>query len=52
MTTSTNEVDIARACEKNVAGYLSKQEIGECFMRKIQLLDLYARAVEFPTGGA
>lgn len=48
LTTSTSESDIVRAYGKNVAGYLSKQEIGDRFMRQIRLLDLYTRSVEFP----
>ena len=48
ITTSRAEEDKARAYEKNVAGYIVKQDPANTFMQAVALLEHYWRIVEFP----
>lgn len=48
ITTSKAEEDKARAYEKNVAGYIVKQDPANTFMQAVALLDHYWKIVEFP----
>ena len=48
ITTSKAEEDKARAYEKNVAGYIVKQDLANTFMQAIALLEHYWKIVEFP----
>lgn len=48
ITTSKAEEDKARAYEKNVAGYIVKQDPANTFMQAVVLLEHYWKIVEFP----
>lgn len=48
ITTSKAEEDKARAYEKNVAGYIVKQDPANTFMQAVALLEHYWKIVEFP----
>jgi CheY-like chemotaxis protein len=48
LTTSDDDRDKLAAYEKNVAGYLLKQDVGDGFMNAIRMLDLFAISVHFP----
>ena len=48
ITTSKAEEDKARAYEKNVAGYIVKQDPANTFMKAVELLEHYWKIVEFP----
>ena len=50
LTTSTAEQDIWQAYQRNIAGYIVKENVGEEFLSAISLLDMYWRIVEFPEG--
>jgi CheY-like chemotaxis protein len=48
LTTSQDEQDKVAAYSKNVAGYIVKTQLGDGFMRVMEMLDHYWRVVEFP----
>ena len=48
ITTSKAEEDKARAYEKNVAGYIVKQDPANTFMQAVELLEHYWKIVELP----
>lgn len=48
MTTSAETEDRLQAYDKNVAGYVLKQRLGESFLGAINMLEHYWRVVEFP----
>lgn len=48
LTTSDNEQDQQAAYEKNVAGYILKDNIGSDSRRLINMLDQYWNIIEFP----
>ncbi|MBC7541582.1 MAG: response regulator [Candidatus Sericytochromatia bacterium] len=50
LTTSNSEEDIMAAYDFNVAGYLVKNDVGNGFVKLIDLLDSFWRIVEFPMG--
>ncbi len=48
LTTSKADEDKFKAYQKNIAGYLVKDNVGEGFLDAVKLLDSYWRIVEFP----
>jgi len=48
MTTSSADEDRARAYDRNVAGYVLKNNPGHSFLRAVTMLDHYWRVIEFP----
>ncbi|MGI9309181.1 MAG: response regulator, partial [Gammaproteobacteria bacterium] len=48
LTTSNDEKDKFEAFNMNVAGYMLKSDMGNSFIRAVQLIDSYWRVVEFP----
>lgn len=48
LTTSEDDRDKAASYDKNVAGYLSKNDAGGDFMNVIQLLDQFQISIHFP----
>jgi hypothetical protein len=48
MTTSDLDKDRMRAYDKNVAGYVLKQRLGQTFLEAISMLEYYWRVIEFP----
>jgi len=55
LTTSNDEEDKIEAFNFNVAGYMLKSDIGQSFVKAVELVDNYWRVMEFPckiSGGA
>ena len=52
LTTSNDEQDKFEAFDLNVAGYMLKSDVGNSFIRAVELMDNYWRVVEMPTGSA
>ncbi len=48
LTTSQDDEDKFAAYNKNVAGYIVKKQVGDGFMRVMEMLDHYWRVVELP----
>jgi len=48
LTTSNDEKDKFEAYNLNVAGYMLKSDMGNSFIRAVELVDNYWRVVEFP----
>jgi len=53
LTTSNDDEDKIEAFNLNVAGYMLKSDVGNSFIRAVELINSYWRLVEFPreTGG-
>lgn len=51
LTTSNDEQDKFEAFDLNVAGYMLKSDVGNSFIRAVELMDNYWRVVELPAGG-
>jgi CheY-like chemotaxis protein len=50
LTTSNDEADKIDAFNLNVAGYMLKSDVGNSFVRAVELVRNYWRVVELPTG--
>lgn len=48
LTTSNDDQDKCEAFNLNVAGYMLKSDVGNSFVRAVELVDNYWRVVEFP----
>jgi CheY-like chemotaxis protein len=48
LTTSKAEQDKWEAYQRNIAGYIVKENVGEEFLDAVSLLDIYWRIVELP----
>ncbi len=48
LTTSNDDEDKIEAFHLNVAGYLLKSDVGNSFIKAVELMDNYWRLVEFP----
>ena len=48
MTTSNDEKDICAAYDKNIAGYIVKENAEETFTQALSMLDHYWKIIEFP----
>jgi CheY-like chemotaxis protein len=48
LTTSNDEKDKFSAFNQNVAGYMLKSDMGNSFIRAVELIDSYWRVVELP----
>jgi len=48
LTTSNDEKDKFEAFNLHVAGYMLKSDMGNSFIRAVELIDSYWRVVEFP----
>lgn len=48
LTTSKAEQDKCAAYQRNIAGYIVKENVGEEFLDAVSLLDMYWKIVEFP----
>jgi CheY-like chemotaxis protein len=49
LTTSKADEDRFQAYQQHVAGYMVKSQVGDGFMRAMEMLDHYWRVVELPT---
>jgi len=50
LTTSNDDEDKIEAFQLNVAGYMLKSDVGNSFIKAVELMDNYWRLVEFPSG--
>lgn len=50
LTTSNDEQDKIKAYDLNVAGYMLKSDMGNSFVRAVELVQKYWRVVELPVG--
>jgi len=50
LSTSDTPNDIAAAYDKNIAGYIVKDDLGDSFEAALNMIDSFARVVELPTG--
>lgn len=48
LTTSNDEEDRIKAFDLNVAGYMLKSDIGQSFVKAVELIDNYWRVMELP----
>lgn len=48
LTTSSDDADMLRASERNIAGYLVKGDAGDAFLDTSQLLDVYWKLSDQP----
>jgi DNA-binding NarL/FixJ family response regulator len=48
LTTSNDDADKIEAFNLNVAGYMLKADVGNSFVKAVELVDNYWRVVEFP----
>lgn len=48
LSTSDAPVDITSAYDKNVAGYIVKDDLGDSLMKALDMLDAYTKLVEMP----
>lgn len=48
LTTSDDDADKFEAYGLNVAGYMLKSEVGDCFMHTVALVESYWNVVQFP----
>ena len=48
LTTSREEEDRTKAYDLNVAGYIVKSDVGNGFLKLVEMLDCYWKIVEFP----
>ena len=48
LTTSNDDEDKIEAFNLNVAGYMLKSDVGNSFVKAVELVDNYWRVVEFP----
>jgi CheY-like chemotaxis protein len=48
LTTSNDELDKIEAYQLNVTGYMLKSDVGNSFIKAVELMDNYWRLVEFP----
>lgn len=48
LTTSKQEEDIVRAYGYNVAGYITKSDFNNGFLKVIEMINLFQQVVEFP----
>lgn len=51
LTTSNEDQDKVSAYQQHVAGYILKSQVGDGFLRVMDMLDHYWRVVEFPVEG-
>ncbi len=48
VTTSNDDIDKWKAYQKNISGYILKENVAEDFIKKIIMLDYFLLAVELP----
>ena len=49
LTTSDAPEDVMAAYEKNIAGYIVKEDLYESFKKTLEVVDLFSKLVVFPT---
>ena len=48
LSTSDAPTDIANAYDSNIAGYIVKDDLGDSFVRALDMIDSYTKIVEMP----
>ncbi|QGX98503.1 DNA-binding response regulator [Roseovarius faecimaris] len=48
LSTSDAPTDIAHAYDSNVAGYIVKDDLGDSFLRALDMIDSFSKVVELP----
>ena len=48
LSTSDTPSDIASAYDSNIAGYIVKDDLGDSFVRALDMIDAYTKIVELP----
>jgi len=48
LSTSDAPADIASAYDKNIAGYIVKDDLGDSFVKALDMIDAYTNVVEIP----
>ncbi len=48
LSTSDAPADVAHAYDNNIAGYIVKDNLGDSFVKALDMIDCFARVVEFP----
>ena len=48
LSTSDTPKDIATAYDKNIAGYIVKDNLGDSFVKALDMIETYSRIVELP----
>ena len=49
LSTSDAPADVANAYDNNIAGYIVKDNLGDSFVRALDMIDCFAKVVEFPS---
>jgi CheY-like chemotaxis protein len=48
LSTSDAPTDVAAAYESNIAGYIVKDDLGDSFVKALEMIDAYTKVVEMP----
>lgn len=48
LSTSDAPADVAHAYDNNIAGYIVKDNLGDSFVKALDMIDCFAKVVEFP----
>ncbi|MFD1160327.1 response regulator [Roseovarius aestuarii] len=48
LSTSDAPADVANAYDNNIAGYIVKDNLGDSFVKALDMIDCFTRVVEFP----
>ena len=48
LSTSDAPADVANAYDNNIAGYIVKDNLGDSFVKALDMIDCFAKVVEFP----
>ena len=49
MSTSDAPEDVASAYDRNITGYIVKDNLGDSFVKALNMIDCFTRVVEFPS---
>lgn len=49
LSTSDAPTDMAAAYDNNIAGYIVKENLGDSFVKALDMIDCFSKVVEFPT---
>lgn len=49
LSTSDAPADVAGAYDNNIAGYIVKDNLGDSFVKALNMIDCFARIIEFPS---
>lgn len=49
LSTSDAPADVANAYDNNIAGYIVKDNLGDSFVKALDMIDCFSKVVEFPS---